>query len=148
MSKQETAPRLGTRQLEVLCLMASNYGGELPYGHRRYARETKIAAGLVRYGFVEDVFAAPPADGGEPVWRITMDGRIAAERSRAGNPETCFRCDKRPAVYVTYSGAQSGKEIGYPSAHLLCQHCYDEDREHWPDLPPHRCYRMTPVDAA
>jgi hypothetical protein len=141
-----TAPRLGERQLEVLRLMSSNYGGELPVGRRRYAREIKIAAGMAKHGLVEDALSGPLAGTGEPIWRITTDGRIAAERSRADKPEICFRCDKRPAVYVQFSGAQSGKEIGYPTAHLLCQHCYDEDRKNWPSRPPRRCYRMVPVD--
>ena len=104
--------------------------------------DQRVAATLARYGLVED---ASWRDDGRPEWKITTDGRIAADRSRAGKPEICFRCDKGIAVYVSFSGAQTGEDIGYPAAHLLCQRCYDDDHRNFPGIPKSRTYRMTPV---
>jgi hypothetical protein len=137
--------------------MDSN-GGRLPFTHR-WAQDQRIAATLVKHGLAEDgSFTADLARKGiaddlpirpcDPEWRLTDDGRRAASQSRAGKPELCFRCDKRPAVYVSFSGAQGGDEIGYPSASLTCQECFDEDRKHWPGIPVRRTYRMAPVEAA
>lgn len=154
-----TTPRLGDRQLSVIRLMDSN-GGKLPLNHR-WAQNQRVAATLVKHGLVEDGsliatltrkgltdYDFMPEGPDIPEWQLTDDGRRAASRDRAGKPELCFTCDKRPAVYVKFSGAQGGDEIGYPNAHLLCQECFDEDREHWPNIPLRRCYRMTPVEAA
>lgn len=123
--------------------MASNSGGTVPMNHHWSANQ-RVAATLAKHGLVED---ASWRDNGEPEWKITISGRLAADKSRAGLPELCFRCDKAPAVYVQFSGAQSGQEIGYPSAHLLCQECFDRDREACPDHSLGRTYRMTPVTA-
>jgi hypothetical protein len=124
--------------------MASNHG-ELPI-MRTFGKDQRVAAGLEKHGLVSD---ASWLEDGKPQWKLTDDGRTVADRSKHGQPERCFRCDVGMAVYVKFSGAQTAQEVGYPDAHLLCQRCFDEDREQWPDIPVGRVYRMTPVgDAA
>jgi hypothetical protein len=119
--------RLGTQQQRVLCLMASNKG-ELT-ALRKRGEDARIARSLISHGLVVDERTVEgslyhPRDGEKPwPWeelRITDDGRKEADRIRAGRPEICSICDKNPAEYVAFTGAQTGEEVGYPSAHVYC----------------------------